>query len=182
MPVPVPDVVSSRELGHFDVFTVVRDELSVPSGGSRPFHRLRLPDWVSIVAVTTDGGFVLVRQYRHGVAGETIEAAGGVVDPGEDPAEAALRELAEETGYAAERAEPLGWIHPNPAMQDNRCHLFLATGARLAGPLACDEHEHTEPVVMAAADLRAALVDGRITHALALVALHRALARLEATP
>ena len=49
-----------------------------------------------------------------------------MVDPGEDPALAAARELEEETGYVAGRLVALGPVHPNPALQANRCHSFLA--------------------------------------------------------
>jgi len=141
-------------------------------------HTMRMPDWVSVVAVTQDGHFVLVRQHRFGVDAETLETPGGIVDEGEDPASTALRELVEETGYTAERAEPLGWVHPNPAIQDNRFHMFLVRGAcRVSEP---KHHvlEHTEPVVLDRAALDAAMRDGTISHALALLALERGLGRI----
>jgi 8-oxo-dGTP pyrophosphatase MutT (NUDIX family) len=137
---------------------------------------LELRDWVSVAAVTVDGAFVLVRQHRHGVDAVTLETAGGLIDAGEEPAVAALRELREETGYVAEDVESLGWVHPNPAIQGNRCHLYLARGAREIGVPEGDEHESTEAVLMDAAELSAALQDGRISHALAVVTLLRALA------
>lgn len=173
-----PKRLASTTLGRFEVFDVSRHELELGPGRSRSVFTLELPDWVSIVAVAEDDRFVLVRQHRHGVDAEMLETAGGILDPGEEPAAAALRELAEETGFVAAVAEPLGWVHPNPALQGNRCHLFLARGARDTGALALDEHEETEPVLLARAEVRAAMADGRISHALPLVALHRAFERL----
>lgn len=173
------DPQKSEIAGHFDFFEVLRHEVTSTHGSAHHCFTLEMPDWVTVVAVTDARSFVLVRQHRHGVDAETLETAGGIIDPGEDPAAAALRELREETGYVAEIAEPLGWVHPNPAIQANRCHMFLARGARDTGALACDEHEITVPVLLDEAGLAAAMTDGQITHALVLVALHRALAGLQ---
>lgn len=92
-------------------------------------HRLTLvecPDWVNVIAVTKSGQLVFVRQFRFGIWANTLEIPGGALEPGEDPATAATRELEEETGYRAGRIESLGAVHPNPAFQTNRCHSFLA--------------------------------------------------------
>lgn len=141
-----------------------------------PVTLLRMPDWVMTVALDPAGRFVLVRQLRFGIAAETLEPAGGLVDPGEAPDAAGLRELREETGYAGQLAEPLGWVHPNPVLQDNRCHFYLVRGARPTGGPTGDEEEVVAPVVLARDELAAALAAGRISHALAVVALTRALA------
>ena len=147
-------------------------------GRASPVTLLRMPDWVMTVAIDAAGAFVLVRQHRFGIAGETVEPAGGLVDPGEAPETAALRELREETGYAGATAEPLGFTHPNPVLQDNRCHFFLARGAVRVGAPHPDAEEVVTPVVMGRAEVEAALAAGGFAHALAEVALRRALARL----
>lgn len=167
----------SEVVGDFGKIRVERHELEGEPDGALPWFTLGLSDWVVVVAITGDGRFVLVRQHRQGVNDLTIETAGGILDPGEDPAGAALRELREETGWQAERAEPLGWVHPNPALQGNRCHLFLARGATPVAGWSADESEITEPVVLTEDEVRRALATSGITHALAVVALERALAR-----
>lgn len=177
---PKPKRVASATVGTFAFFEVDRHTLATPSGGTRDVFTLRTRDWVTVAATTESGDFVLVRQHRHGVDAATIESAGGIVDDGEDPAIAGPRELLEETGYAGDAPIALGVVHPNPAMQDNRCHLYWVPRARLVGRPQNDESEHTEPLVMTRAEVRRALDDGRITHALAALVLERTLARLDA--
>ena len=173
----------SEVVGTFGYFEVERHDLEVTFGERVQAHSVftvRAPDWVSVAAVSSDGRFILVRQHRHGIDGETLETAGGIIDEGESPAVAALRELREETGFVASKVESLGVVHPNPALQSNRCFLFLARGAEDRGELDTDEHEHTEPVVMSRAEVESALAQGKITHALAVLALERAFLALGA--
>ena len=68
----------------------------------------------------------------------------------------------------------LGWVHPNPAIQGNRIHLFVGTGTILAGTPELDEHESTEVVVVPAADALKKLRSGEIRHALSALAMERA--------
>ncbi|AUX46173.1 DNA mismatch repair protein MutT [Sorangium cellulosum] len=174
MGIIIPRRRASAMAGSFGPLAVHRHDV-VAADVSYPCFTLELADWISVAAITDAGEFVLVRQYRHGVDAVTIETAGGIIDPGEEPARAALRELQEETGYAAASLEPLGWVHPNTALQANRCHLYLARGARLVGEPDGDEHESTEAVVMTASEVTAAMQDGRISHSLSVVTLLRAL-------
>lgn len=178
MAIPIPRRRKSEVLGDYGKIRLERHELEGEPEDALPWFTLGLSDWVVIAAVTDDGRFVLVRQHRQGINDLSIETAGGIIDPGEDPAEAALRELREETGFQAERAEPLGWVHPNAALQANRCHLFLAAGATPVPGWSSDASEITEPVVLTESELRAALASGAISHALAVIALERALSRL----
>lgn len=175
---PRPRRKKTETAGRFGFFAVERHEMEGADGGSFSTFTIRAPDWVAVAAITEAREFVLVRQHRHGIDGMTLETAGGIVDEAEEPALAALRELREETGYAAASIEPLGVVHPNPALQDNRCFLFLATGAKLAHEVENDAFEHTEPVLLSRPELLRALAHGEITHALAALCLERALAKL----
>ncbi|MET0390925.1 MAG: NUDIX hydrolase, partial [Polyangiales bacterium] len=114
---------------------------------------LHAPDWVNIVAFTHERRCVLIHQYRFGTGKVTLEIPGGIVDPGESPLTAAVRELREETGYHAERWTSLGSIAPNPAFQNNRLHTFLAEEASWVGAQEQDETEDIAVELIPEADI-----------------------------
>jgi 8-oxo-dGTP pyrophosphatase MutT (NUDIX family) len=95
---------------------------------------------------------------------------------------AARREMVEETGYDSDVIESLGFTHPNPALQDNRCHTFLARDVVRRGVPRNDTMEHTEPVLVPLARIADLIRSGAITHALAIVAFHWLLLADNAAP
>jgi ADP-ribose pyrophosphatase len=134
-------------------------------------HRfvLECPDWCNVIPVTREGHVVFVRQFRFGAWADTLELPGGMVDAGESPQEAAVRELAEETGFTPAEVQPLGWVHPNPAFQGNRCHSFLALGCT-PGQARPGPAEDLEVVRVPRADVPHLVREGLITHALVVAA------------
>ena len=132
-------------------------------------------DWVNIVALTPERRLVVVHQYRFGSERVTTEIPGGVVDPGEEPAETARRELREETGYTSERWTHLATIDPNPAFLTNHCHQFLAEDARLTHEVELDPGEDITVETLDLDDVRARVDTGEISHSLVLSALARVL-------
>jgi 8-oxo-dGTP pyrophosphatase MutT (NUDIX family) len=137
----------------------------------REFVVITPPDWVNVIALTPEQHVVLVRQFRYGIDEFSLEIPGGVMDAGEDPISAGLRELREETGFTGAPARLLGSVHPNPAFQSNRAHFILVEDAVKTHDLAWDSDEEMhvliEPVDSVLAKARA----GGITHALVLNAL-----------
>jgi 8-oxo-dGTP pyrophosphatase MutT (NUDIX family) len=153
------------------VFDLVRATYEPGAGeASRDFYVLHAPDWVNVIPITDDGRVLMVRQYRFGIAAETLEIPGGMCDAGETPAVAASRELREETGYAAGSLIGVGWVHPNPPIQNNRCHTFVARELERASDPTPDEDERIEQVEVKLDEIPRLLVDGTITHALVLAA------------
>lgn len=138
----------------------------------RDYSVVDAPEWINIIPVTPDGEVVLVRQYRVGIEGFTLEIPGGMCDPGEDPATAARREMNEESGYDSDDIVPLGWVHPNPAVQTNRCHTFLARNAFPAGNPDPDPDEILEVTTAPLAEIPDLISGGAITHALVIAAFH----------
>jgi 8-oxo-dGTP pyrophosphatase MutT (NUDIX family) len=140
-------------------------------GTEREFIVVDAPDWVNVIALTPDGHLVLVRQFRHGIDAFSLEIPGGVIEKGEDPVSAGARELREETGYAGPAARLLGSVHPNPAIQSNRCHLVLVEAAVRTGETAWDHDEEIAVTTAPVEEVFAWARSGRITHALVLNAL-----------
>lgn len=135
------------------------------------FFVVRPPDWVNVIALTPFDDLVLVEQWRHGVERVTLEIPGGMVDPGESAIEAAQRELREETGFTSQEWLHIGVVEPNPAIQSNRCHTFVAKNVARTQPVDFDGHERLR-VRLAPYDTTPSLMTrGEITHALVVAGL-----------
>lgn len=120
--------------------TARRDRVLLPTGVELPeYYVLEYPDWVNTIAITRDGRFVTVRQYRHGLGETRYELCAGVCEPGEQPLESARRELLEETGFGGGHWEEFMVISANTSAMNNLTHCFLALDVEPIGP------SHTEP-------------------------------------
>ena len=154
------------------IFDVVRAIYQHPHREKpQEFFVINPPDWVNVVALTPAGHLVLVRQFRYGINDFSLEIPGGVIDAGEDPLVAGVRELREESGYVGTAARTLGFVHPNPAMQSNRCHLMLVENARPVADLDWDPDEEFEIMTKPVDEVYALAAAGGITHAMVLDAL-----------
>jgi 8-oxo-dGTP pyrophosphatase MutT (NUDIX family) len=152
--------------------TIHEDRVRLANGHEiDQFHVIEGPSWASVITVTDADQIVLVRQYRHGIAGESLELPAGVIEPGEAPLEAARRELREETGYAAETLEPLATFATEPSRHTVRAHFFCARGARLAAARAEDASEDIEVVLVPRPALLELIESGRIVHGIHIAAI-----------
>lgn len=111
------------------------DEVRLPDGAEIGYGVLESAGFAAVVPVTDEGNVVLVRQWRQPAGSFTLELPGGGLEGGEEPREAARRELLEETGYRAEDLSYLALVHTSPGRSTEVCHLFRCRAVRdLAGP------------------------------------------------
>ena len=155
------------------VLSLRRDRKHRPDSpdSSHDFYVIESVDWVNVIPLTEDDEVVFIEHYRHGVDGVSLEVPGGMIDADDpSPMFAAAREMREETGYASDELVEIGVVHPNPALQENRCFSFLAKNAKLAGEPQPDDTEDIEVVCYPRRDVPGLLRDGKISHALVVAA------------
>jgi 8-oxo-dGTP pyrophosphatase MutT (NUDIX family) len=159
------EVLSQRTLIERHWLRVIEQRVRLPNGHEIPeFHRIEGPDWAAVLALTDDGSAVLVRQYRHGAAESGLELPAGAIEVGEEGLPAAQRELAEETGFVAPDWQPLAIVNAEPARHTTRAHLFVARGARRAGPPRMEAGEHLTVEVIPARELGRRIDQREINH------------------
>ena len=132
--------VSSKYLFRRPWLTVRCEDMLLPNGNHIPeYYILEYPDWVNTIAITKDGKFVFVRQYRPGLGRTSYELCAGVCDKEDaSPLVSAQRELWEETGYGKGNWQEYMVISANPSTHTNLTHCFLATDVE---PI---DHQHLE--------------------------------------
>ena len=154
----------------FRYYEVTRQ--SPDSGETGKFDVLTFAHWVNVVAVTEEGKFIFAEQYRCGTDRVTLEIPGGAIDHGEDPKNAAGRELEEETGYTCDELIHLGTVEPNPAFQTNLCHTYLAVNAKKTKEQNLDPFEEIEVHEFSREEVLDKVKSGEINHALVVAALY----------
>ena len=179
--VPSPWDMQENNL-HADcrIFEVRKQRLKRRSDGLEgEFFVLDTNDWVNVLALTTDDKIILVRQFRYGSKEQSLEPPGGVVERGEDPVVAGLRELQEETGYVGEEPKLLGVVRPNAAILSNRCHVILVRNAQKTAELNFDQHEELVTELYPVRELKEMVRRGEITHSIGLNSIMMLLLELD---
>jgi len=139
------------------------------------FFILHAPDWANIIAITENEEIVLIEQFRQGSDRVELEIPGGIIDEDEDPADAILRELAEETGYErtpSSQFKKIGEVIPNPAFIQNKCYTYLLTNARLTAETKFDEHENIRVRLVHRSEIERLIRNGDIQHSLVIAAFY----------
>jgi 8-oxo-dGTP pyrophosphatase MutT (NUDIX family) len=152
---------------------VRQDTVELPNGTIIDdfFVNIR-PDIAVVLAITPQQEIIFVRQYRHGVEKILLELPAGSFDPKiELPEIAARRELAEETGYRANKLIQLATLYDNPVKDTNSVHLFLAENVQYANLKQLDITEEIDVVLISIQDVKDKIRTGEICVAGSITAL-----------
>jgi ADP-ribose pyrophosphatase len=150
-------------------FRVVR-HVEKDARGVHVKETVQHPGAVAVLPLLDDERVCLIRNYRVAVGKTLIELPAGTLEPGEDPAVTAARELSEETGFRAATVEKLREFTMSPGILNERMHLFLARGLQ-SGPSALEPGEIIETLVVPWAEAMRMVFDGTIEDAKTLVGL-----------
>jgi ADP-ribose pyrophosphatase len=172
---PSPERIATRRSYEGRLLKVDVETIRSPTGEDFELEIIRHPGAAAVVPLLSDPSgpdpqVLMLRQYRHAADGVIWEVPAGVLEPGEDPAACAQRELLEETGAAARNVEHLTTIFTTPGFTDERIHLFLATGLTVTEP----NHEADEFIEVATRPISKLLEmirDGEIVDAKSVIAL-----------
>lgn len=169
-----PRVISSEYVFRRPWLTARKDVLQLANGRINPeFYVLEYPTWVNIIAVTREGHYVMVRQYRHGLGRIGLELCAGCVEEGEEPEAAARRELLEETGYTGGRWTLQAVISGNPSTTNNLSYCFLAEDVELTDTQHLDATEEIEVVTLSRSELLDLMLSDEMKQSLMLASLWR---------
>ena len=166
-------------LDHSKYLSVENHAVELPGGQVIPdWAWIITPDFVNVMAETSDGKFIFFRQTKYALEGDVLAPVGGFVDPGEKPFQAAKRELLEEVGHEAAEWIHLGSYRIDPNRGVAMGHLYLARGARHVAKPTGGDLEEQHMLELSRRDVESALANGefKVIAWVTLVAL--ALARL----
>ncbi len=155
------------------------DKCELPDGRIiEPYFVVEVPHFCNIFIVTKEEKVVLVKQYRYPVSKITYELAGGVIEQNEDPLQAALREMTEETGYVSNEMEYLFKAAANPALMNNTAYYFLARNAVKTHSQHLDELEDIDVVSFSKEAFLELLAENKLQHGVQLGAVYESMIRL----
>lgn len=161
------ELLSSEYLIQRPWLTARRDHVRLPNGAEIPeYYILEYPDWINVIAITEDGKFVMIRQYRHGIGETNFELCAGVCEEGEEPVVSAQRELYEETGYG--KGKWTLWLKAsaNPSTMTNMTYCYLAVGVERISTQHLEATEDITVHLMDKEEVKTLLMDGEIKQAL----------------
>lgn len=162
--------LSTEQIYQGQVVNLRVDRVEKPGGGETTREIVEHSDCVAIIAIDADGNVLLVRQFRQAAGKELLEIPAGGIDPDEDAAQAACRELQEETGYFPQKLERLGGFYSSPGFCTEYLHLYLATELTFS-PLEAEDTESIEVVRVSSADIPELITSGKICDAKSIAGL-----------
>lgn len=148
-----------------------RDEVILPDGKVQEYHVFEISDAVAVLPVRADGSIILIGQYRYPHGRTHWEAPAGRIDEGESPADAARRELLEETGYRAGRLVPMPGFYPTNGISAHYAHVFAALDCEEVAEPSPSAAEQLVVKVFSEEEARSLLGAGRLADGFTAIAL-----------
>ncbi|HCX58139.1 NUDIX hydrolase [Sphingobacterium multivorum] len=159
--------------------TLRRDTCELPDGRINDhYYVLEYPDWVNMIGITEQNELLVIKQYRHGAGIIALEIPAGTTEAGEDPKNAAVREMLEETGYQFDQIEEIAALYANPATSGNITYSYLMTGGKKVQEQDLDEHEEIDVYRIPLEEAKSMLLDNKFSQALHASALFYAFNKL----
>lgn len=165
------ETLASEQVFRGKLLDVRRDRVRLPDGSEGVREYVVHPGAVVIIPVLGSGDLLFERQYRYPVGRAFLELPAGKIDPGEEIAVTARRELLEETGHEADDWRYLGVMHPCIGYSDERIEIFLARGLRRVSAPQLDHGEFLDNLPLSLAAAVDAIRNGELTDAKTITAL-----------
>ena len=163
--------IEGTQVFHGKLLDVRRDRVQLPNGQESTREYVVHQGAAVIIPVLDSGDLIFERQYRYPLGKTLLELPAGKIDPGEDAATTATRELLEETGYSARDWRHIGVMHPCVGYSNERIEIFLARGLQQESGQQLDHNEFLDLLTMSLDEALQAVRDGEITDSKTISAL-----------
>lgn len=175
-------VISSKDILKSKWYHLVSEKVETHNNNIIEDYYVHLEnDACAMIPVTSDGKFILVKQYKHGAQDFVLEFPAGYMDPGELPAQAAERELKEEIGYISGDIKYLGSFYPEPTKTRTKLHYYLVTNTKMGASQHLDSTEQIEVITLNKQELLAKIQNGEINSVDTVAAVFLAFSELNIT-
>lgn len=157
------NILESEYLLRHKYMTLRKDKVQLANGHViDDYFVIEKANWINVIAITEEGRFVFERQYRHGTNIINYELPAGIIEDGEEPLDAAKRELLEETGFSGGEWIEYGQACPNPSSMTNRNYTFLAKGVRKSSNQNLEITENIEVLLLSIDEVKSLLKSNQI--------------------
>lgn len=156
-------ILDSEYLLRHQYMTLRKDKVELNNGHIvNDYFVIEKANWINVIAITEEGKFVFERQYRHGARVINYELPAGIIEEGEEPIEAAKRELLEETGYSGGEWVEYNRAYPNPSSMTNMNYTFLAKGVRKEKEQNLEVTENIEVLFLSIEEVKKLLLSSQV--------------------
>jgi ADP-ribose pyrophosphatase len=164
-------MLDSKTIYEGRVITLALQTVELPNGKEATREVVLHPGAVTVLAITDEDKMLLVRQYRKAPDRVMLETPAGKLEKGEEPLEAAKRELEEETGYTANEVKHLNTYYTSPGFANELMYAYVATGLKKTAQN-LDEDEFVDVLEVSADEAEQLIADGEIYDAKTLTAIY----------